>query len=368
MAQASTAGETPWTVQSTPNPNAETVNELSAVSCGSGVACVAVGSQAANLSSPSRTLAEKWNGTSWRIQRTFLPGGASGATFDGISCTSATACVAVGGAIETTTKHTRNLAEAWNGRSWRFLPVSNPSGSVNGWLRAVSCKSQAACTAICTYDDAQGHQVAVAERWNGAGWHLQAVPKPVSTELFGVSCSGVHACIAVGYETSSSGTRPVAEEWNGTSWSMQSVPLPSGFSGGLLSAVACTSASACTATGGTFGSTSPLAERWNGVHWAVQSTPAPASASVSHQVITLNGVACVSTTSCSASGEYAPGGRSAYFLESWNGRSWTMVTTPTPTKFRAGALNGIACVVARCTAVGAWSADQTHISTLSLAN
>jgi hypothetical protein len=106
-----------WKVEPTPNLPSAQINEFSAVSCGSATACTAVGSHAASLSSPGFALAERWNGRSWRIQRTILPMGAVSSTFTGVSCASAIACTAVGAAIGKTSRRGVNLAEAWNGTS-----------------------------------------------------------------------------------------------------------------------------------------------------------------------------------------------------------------------------------------------------------
>jgi hypothetical protein len=110
-----------------------------------------------------------------------------------------------------------------------------------------------------------------------------------------------------------------------------------------------------------------LAERWNGTRWRVQPTPYPANSSTSHQEVELNGVSCASARACTATGAYAPGGQSAYFLEAWNGRRWRLVTAPHPAGFLAGALNGLSCAAARCTAVGAWSGGPIYIATLAMA-
>lgn len=368
--QAGTATGGVWKVEPTPNPAGAAINELSAVSCTSGHACTAVGSHAASLSSRTFTLAERWNGTRWRIQHTILPKGAESGTLFGVSCVSATACTAVGTAFSKIARRNVNLAETWNGTSWRVRAIPNPKGSVNGSLHGVSCTSRSACIAVGSYDTATGRGVAVAERWNGTRWRIQAVPKPAtSTRFAGVSCSTAHACTAVGDYSGTGGTRPFAEAWNGTRWHIQAVPLPHGSPGGILSAVSCTSPRACTATGASFGNTRPtLAERWNGTRWHVQPTPYPANFGLSHEVPELNGVSCASPTACTATGAYAPGGRSAYFLEAWNGRSWRLVTAPRPAGFAAGALNGLSCVLARCTAVGAWSGGAVAVATLAMAN
>lgn len=372
--QTGTAAGSAWKVEPTPNQDRDGagINELSAVSCTSGRACTAVGSHAASLSSRTFTLAERWNGTRWRIQHTVLPHGTVSGTLFGVSCASATACTAVGSAYVKATGLTVNLAEAWNGTSWRVQAIPNPKNSADGSLRGVSCMSRSACTAVGYYGTAAGRVLAVAERWNGARWAIQPAPRPagaVSAEFTGVSCATAHACTAVGYYTGTVGARPFAEAWNGTRWHIQAVPLPRGSFGGTLTAVSCTSPSGCTATGTNFSTTGPtLAERWNGTRWSVQPTPYPANSGASRREVELNAVSCASTTACTASGAYAPGGHSAYFLEAWNGRSWRLVTAPVPAGFVQGALNGMSCAPARCTAVGAWSGGPIYVATLAMAN
>ena len=369
--QPRAAASTAWKVESPPNQNktGTGINELSAVSCTSDRACTAVGSHAASLSSPGFSLAERWNGTSWRIQTTALPKGAEASSLAGVSCTAATACTAVGEAFEKSTKRSVNLAEVWNGATWRVQSVPTTRGSTDATLSAVACTSASVCTAVGFSDLTAGRVLAVAERWNGKAWRLQALPKAATTQLQAVACSSTRECFAVGDVTGTGNARPFVEAWNGTTWHVQAIPLPAASGGGILSAVSCTSSRACTATGANFSASGPtLAERWDGTRWRVQSTPAPANSDVSHQEVDLNSVSCSSSSICTASGEYAPAGHSAYFLEAWNGRSWRLVTAPHPSGFEAGAVNAVACGTSRCTAVGAWSGGPIYIAALAMAN
>ena len=50
-----------------------------------------------NSSGTLLTLAEHWSGREWEVQSTEDPGGASSSELQGVSCTSAAACMAVGG-------------------------------------------------------------------------------------------------------------------------------------------------------------------------------------------------------------------------------------------------------------------------------
>jgi hypothetical protein len=67
--------------------------------------------------------------------------------------------------------------------------------------------------------------------------------------------------------------------------------------------VSCTSAAACTATG-TYGSRNghyePLIEAWNGTRWTIRATPAPGTIGNN----SLSAVSCTSATACTAAGEY----------------------------------------------------------------
>ena len=149
----------------------------------------------------------------------------------------------------------------------------------------------------------------MAERWDGKAWHLQSMPEPARvTQLTAVSCPGAHACTAVGYQSTGNGdAQPLAETWNGTTWHILPVPLTHGSPGGILAAVSCTSARACTATGANFSATRPvLAERWSGRTWRVQPAPSPANSGTSTEQVDLNGVSCTSATACTATGAYAP--------------------------------------------------------------
>lgn len=356
-----------WMIETTPNAAGAAVNVLSAVSCTSPRACTAVGSYAQTLSTPSVPLAERWNGRTWRRQSPAVPAGTASTVLYGVSCTSATACTAVGNTFHKRTKVNSIVVETWNGKSWRLRPAPGPS-SKGSSFSAVSCTSGSACTAVGFYGYAAGNAQALAERWNGRTWRIQAVPRPSKLTLFlGVSCSSPRACTAVGYQNKGSGDAlPFAEAWNGAKWRVLKVPLPRGVPGGAFNAVSCTSPCACTAAGTAFGLSPTLAERWNGKSWRIQRTPNPPRYQTSAGEVALDGVSCTSRTACTASGEYSPGGLAAYFAEAWNGKSWRLQTTPVPAGFRSGALLGLSCVPARCTAVGAYTAPGPQV-TLAMA-
>ena len=271
-----------------------------------------------------------------------------------MSCTSASACTAVGDSSNGAT--TVTLAERWNGTTWSIQPTPNPAGASFTFLYAVSCTSARACTAVG--DSSNGTTtVTLAERWNGTTWSIQHTPNPTGESFIlmtGLSCASASACTAVGDYNNGTTTVTLAERWNGTRWSIQHTPNPTGSQGSALAGVSCASASACTAVGdynnGT--TTVTLAERWNGTAWSIQHPPNPASGSS----IVLGGVSCASASACTAVGDYNNGTTTVTLAERWNGTAWSIQHPPNPTGAPVSLLNGVSCASASaCTAIGGYN-------------
>ena len=299
-----------WVIQSTPNPSVATDSQLNGVSCPSTTSCTAVGFYTSGSGS-EMTLAERWNGRGWAIQATPNPAGATASVLSGVSCVSTSSCTAAGYYASGSGSDV-TLAERWDGTSWAIQSTPNPSGATASLLTGVSCASTTACTAVGLYHKSRpGSDTTLAERWNGSSWSIQSTPNPTGAngiQLNGVSCSSATACTAVGlYRKDVSGVGVTfAERWNGSGWVIQSTRNPGGARRSHLSGVSCPSATACTAIGSYTDSTGvevTLAERWNGTGWVIQSTPKPSGATASQ----LSGVSCPSTTACTAAGDYLTG-------------------------------------------------------------
>ena len=106
-------------------------------------------------------------------------GGGSFAGLNGISCTAADFCEAVGSYQKGGTF--RSLAEVWNGSHWLLQAPSTVAGATSSQLNAVSCVS-------ATYFEAAGdakttatRQVGVLEKWNGTTWSVQEKVLPAGT-------------------------------------------------------------------------------------------------------------------------------------------------------------------------------------------
>ena len=185
--QANTWNGSAWSAGST----VPGFRPLESVSCVSASFCETVGG------GPSGEGAAVWNGSTWTAQPT--PGG-PGEALNGVSCTAVNSCEAVGGLFGQANPQT--LAEVWNGSAWTLQTTPNPSGFFENILSGVSCSSASACTAVGqSQTNGQVFASTLAEVWNGTTWSLRSTPNPPAAGqniLNAVSCGASQACTAVG--------------------------------------------------------------------------------------------------------------------------------------------------------------------------
>lgn len=193
-----------WSVRHTPDPAGATSTELHGVSCTSARACTAVGDFARG--GVYRTLVERWNGKKWTIEHPPEPSGTETGQLQGVSCTSPRACTAVGSYQKTSTR-ARTLAERFNGKKWSIEKTPNPTNDPNKYLDGVSCTAADACTAAGYTSGNVIWDTTIVEQWNGHKWSVRRSPSPGSdSDLYGVSCSSTIDCTAAGfYETAHTG-------------------------------------------------------------------------------------------------------------------------------------------------------------------
>jgi hypothetical protein len=342
-----------WSVQAVPGPAGAVGSGFSGVSCGSPAACIAVGSYG-NASGNTELLAEAWTGRAWRIQVTPAPAGAADGEFLAVSCTTAATCTAVGATA--VSDMTVSLAERWNGSTWRVQATPTVGRSAGTGFAAVSCSAATACTAAGSYEAAASHlRQPTAAAWGGKSWHRQATPSragaSLGNDLAGISCPSPRACTAAGFGNNASAITPVAERWDGTRWRIQPAPLPAGAVEATLAGVSCSSPRACTAVGYAFipGQRDvALAERWSGGHWAVQRLPrAPKGTHGSE----LRAVSCAAADRCAAVGDYFTKSGTTTFAVAWDGTRWQVQPLPAPVG--PVLLLGVSCPSpASCVAVG----------------
>jgi sugar lactone lactonase YvrE len=246
---------TSWSQETMPMPSGANFAELRSVACVSTTECVAVGGYT-NSANVTQTLAERWNGTSWSVQSTPNGNSESNNELRAISCTSATACTATGSYTSSLFGPQRPIAERWNGTAWTMQTVPNPSGSEGSELAGVACMSATSCIATGSgyNNEAKGPYFPVVDIWNGTAWTQMTLPSPTGSEedafLETVSCASITSCVAVGHY-SINGRRsylPLAERWNGTEWTVDSAEGENSIIG-ELHGISCGATLTCTAVG-----------------------------------------------------------------------------------------------------------------------
>jgi hypothetical protein len=194
------------------------------------------------------------------------------------------------------------LSDAWNGRTWRELPV--PAGSIQSYLNAVACPALDQCIAVGTAGpppEPEVGQAVLAQRWNGTSWRELAPVTPAGsvTAVFNaISCTGPASCTAVGsYTTGSSSVlvaHALAETWNGSSWTVLPAQ-PSNLTG--LNAVSCPRAAECVVVGQASRKLPLGSAVWNGGTWISLTTQ---SSVFKPRSRSLTSVSCASPEYCIA--------------------------------------------------------------------
>ena len=271
-------------------------------------------------------------------------------TLTGVVCTAKVSCLAVGDFADSTGA-SRPLSEHWDGTTWHALTIRGPRYS---GLNALSCPAAVNCVAV-----GFSRYGTLEEEWNGTAWTKTVSPGPVGSieaNLSSVSCVAVNRCMAVGYYLNAASTwLTLTESWNGTTWTLLTSPDPSELAGSELAGVSCPDMNSCVAIGQSFDSTGDsftLAEIWDGNTWALIASPNSASGSED----VLNAVSCLSSSQCTAVGQYAALDESTPpLIEAWNGTQWNLVAGVVGN----GELESIGCTgVSTCMAIGSYAAEE----------
>ena len=178
----------------------------------------------------SATLIERWDGTRWRIERSPDLARTRGAALQGVDCSSAQSCTAVGwkqlpgGAYAP-------LAMGWDGTVWTVQPLPSFGGSPDTELNAIACGRDDSCTAVGFTQEKAG-AVMLGLKWDGSAWEtlrMPAVQGAADASLNGIDCPARNACIAVGaYRTRSLLQRALAATWDGARWTVAPLAEPAG--------------------------------------------------------------------------------------------------------------------------------------------
>ena len=292
---------------------------VQAVSCASEQSCVAVGYYNTAAKDEGLPLIEHWDGTKWTAQKLVMPEGIhhpaiNAAPLMDVSCSSPKACMAVG-SYSKENHPNRPLVYSWDGDDWTFLPMTVPPESDYVFFASsVDCVSASWCMVVGGHSSQKRQWYnQVAEVWNGKVWKIvrEDAPDPFNeaTMLSDVSCPTTDHCAATTFNTDlwldKKGVPPI-ERWDGEKWTREELPKPVGANYAAPSRIVCTSTSACTAVGASWfkEGSAPAAFAWNGSTWSLQTTSEPTQAEEGPIISSggLEGLSCVSTTTCTAVG------------------------------------------------------------------
>ena len=128
-AQAALSGaESVWSTVASPAAVRVRAAEFHAITCMGASSCFAVGSTSGL---GHVTFVEHWDGHSWAVVPTAIPGPGLQVELDGVACASATACFAVGGMSQNmvAVPPQQPLLERWDGSTWSVDSFPLPGGA-----------------------------------------------------------------------------------------------------------------------------------------------------------------------------------------------------------------------------------------------
>jgi hypothetical protein len=151
-------------------------------------------------------------------------------------------------------------------------------------LDAVSMPAPGKAWAVGYFENGRFQQQTLIEHFDGNVWSVVPSPSPGALQniLYGVAAISDSDVWAVGAEQDANGPwHTLTEHWDGSSWSVVNA-VDAGSSGNQLYAVKALASNNVYAVGQQAGAGFPnqaLIEHWNGRAWSVVSSPVDASAS-----------------------------------------------------------------------------------------
>jgi hypothetical protein len=328
LAQAKAATCSSWTTGSPPSPGTFD-NQLRGVAALSACNVWAVGDYSSNGIGQRLTLAEHWNGTSWKVVHTPSPGHIN--QLRAVSALSSRNIWAVGHADGST------LILHWNGRSWARVP--GPTPGTGGNLNGVVAVSATSAWAVGEFSPANSQDRTLVLRWNGKLWTRAASPAAgTDSRLGAVTATSSRSAWAVGGYFSGTSGKTLILHWNGVKWMRVTSPNPSGaVTEMVLDGVSASSVGNAWAVGTYNTSTiqKTIIVRWNGRAWKIAANPSPG------QEPFLFGVSAISASDAWAVGSYLGSSTTKTLIMHWDGRAWDQIVSPSP-----GSSSGLTSVAA----------------------
>jgi hypothetical protein len=320
-AQGQTQATSTFEVVPTPNQNFN--SELFAASASSPNDIWAVGQSTIHF-----------DGTTWTAFPAPMIKGDNKSFLQGVVDISPTLAWAAGNVTDG--PHPGQVIEQWNGTKWSLFPGPKFGKKERANVFAMTSSSANDVWAIGSLVNlGTGRVSSLFEHWNGTAWTATTVESN-NEFLFGASADATNDAWAVGFNGSDK-IEAATMHWDGTNW--KSVATPNvGEGTNKLNAVLALAPNDVWAVGFSTPVTPPkqattltLIEHFDGTHWAAVPSPNIGA----NQSNRLLGLTADSANDIWAFGSYftADGsGHQMTLLLHWDGTSWTVASSPSPTK------------------------------------
>jgi len=278
-----------------------------------------------------------FDGTAWTAFSAPMIKGDNNSFLQGVVAISPTLAWAAGNVTDGA--HPGQVIEQWNGTKWSLFPAPKFGKKEQANVFAMTSSSANDVWAIGSLVNlGTGLVSPLFEHWNGTAWTATTVES--SNEfLFGASADAANDAWAVGF-SGSNNIETSAMHWDGTNWKRVATPNV-GEGTNKLNAVLALAPNDAWAVGFSTpvappkqAATLTLIEHFDGTSWAVVPSPNVGRNSV-NQSNRLLGLTANSANDIWAFGSYfAPdgSGHQMTLLLHWDGISWTIASSPSPTK------------------------------------
>jgi hypothetical protein len=323
-AQGQTQASSTFEVVPTPNENSN--SEILAASASSSNDIWAVGQSTMHF-----------DGTTWTAYPAPMIKGDNNSFLQGVVAISPTLAWAAGNVTDGA--HPGQVIEQWNGIKWSLFPGPKFGKKEQADVFAMTSSSANDVWAIGSLvNRGTGLVSPLFEHWNGTAW-TATIADSNNEFLFGASADATNDAWAVGFNGSDN-IRTSSMHWDGANW--KSVATPNvGEGTNKLNAVLALAPNDVWAVGFSTpvalpkqAATLTLIEHFDGMSWAVVPSPniGPNSANQSNRLL---GLTANSANDIWAFGSYFAADRSGHqrtLLVHWDGISWTIAPSPSPTK------------------------------------
>ncbi|SFE60462.1 hypothetical protein SAMN05216251_10446 [Actinacidiphila alni] len=246
----------------------------------------------------------------------------------------------------------RSLAEHFDGRRWREVPLPAEAADRSAYPTALAGSRADDLWAVGgTAQDRISAPRPLAYHWNGSAWSAVDTPDTGGDALLlGAAADrrgGVWA-VGVGYDAKGEG-HPLTEHWDGTAWRIVPAPHTTGR-GETLESVAVLGPDEVWAVGATAtpdGVVGPLALHWDGRTWRAAAVPDVRA--------DLHSVTAYGRDGLLVVGEQQ-GAATPAFTMRWDGAAWHTEPAATDPAGRGASLFSVAAVPGTRTA---WSVGST---------